>query len=473
MNPVLEKLNLQFTAVKAGQQSAYDFVGELMANMFSLRGLVLPLLNDFQAWAQQDTSDHLRNVALANVMLGQLAMFDFRIKDALNYCACANRIFSDISDEDGLAVSNNIEGSVYRNLGDLDMALKLQYRSHARLKSSGKFPFSNVACSYQLAELYADTGAYERALGAYDDCLQDLIKGDFTGFHSLALEGKAVAYHHLGEQDKARECFDQAIALCQGKSGFTMQLTRALSDYGTYWLDLGEYDKSIDYQNQAMKLRIEHDMPVAAITNMIQLGKVYLLQNRPAEAEDTWLKACDLAGNLQSKPKMAQLNFLLSDFYRGRNDLQKSLDYYRTYHQISEELNKEDGENKLKRAEILFAAEQTEKENAIIKTQKAEIERKNKELQETIDELTITKVSRRAKALTLLIAVVMIIAEEPITHLVLHYIGEENFYFSMSAKIIVVLSLKPIDSAIEHYLLKRIILNNKIAPANRHTLAVK
>ena len=46
-------------------------------------------------------------------------------------------------------------------------------------------------------------------------------------------------------------------------------------------------------------------------------------------------------------------------------------------------------------------------------------------------------------------------------HLILHYIGEENVYFVMGAKILVILSLKPIDSAIEHYLLRRVILKKK------------
>ena len=151
----------------------------------------------------------------------------------------------------------------------------------------------------------------------------------------------------------------------------------------------------------------------------------------------------------------------MSEYYQDSKDVEKSLYHYKAFHTVSDEVNKEDGEKKVKRAEILFAAEQTQKENAIIKAQKAEIEKKNKELQETIDELTITKVSRRAKALTLLVAIVMIIAEEPIMHLVQHYIGEENFYFSMVAKILVILSLKPIDSAIEHYLLHKIVLKKK------------
>ena len=66
------------------------------------------------------------------------------------------------------------------------------------------------------------------------------------------------------------------------------------------------------------------------------------------------------------------------------------------------------------------------------------------------------------------IAIVIIIAEEPIIQLILHYIGKENIYFVMGAKILVILSLKPIDSAIEHYLLRSVILKKKGAGRGIH-----
>jgi hypothetical protein len=215
-----------------------------------------------------------------------------------------------------------------------------------------------------------------------------------------------------------------------------------------------------------MKLRIENKIPLGAITNMIQLGKIYQLQNKPGDELTIWQQALEQSVSLNAKPKISQLHSLLSDFYKDAGDTTKSYEHFIAYHTVQEELNREDGEKKIKRAEILFAAEQTAKENAIIKAQKAEIEHKNKELQETIDELTITKVSRRAKALTLLVAVIMILLEEPLMHLTHRFvIGEENEYLGLAAKVIIVLSLKPIDSAIEHYLLKKIVIKKKPAMA--------
>jgi hypothetical protein len=56
----------------------------------------------------------------------------------------------------------------------------------------------------------------------------------------------------------------------------------------------------------------------------------------------------------------------------------------------------------------------------------------------------------------------MILVEEPLIHMVHHYIGEENFYIGLGAKILIILSLKPIDSAIEHFLLSKIVLKKRL-----------
>ena len=95
----------------------------------------------------------------------------------------------------------------------------------------------------------------------------------------------------------------------------------------------------------------------------------------------------------------------------------------------------------------LFESEQTKKENVIIRAQKVEIENKNQQLQETIDELTITKVSRKAKAITLVVGITLIVAEDPIFNLVLTRIGENNYLLSILAKIIIIFMIEEIKLA--------------------------
>ena len=66
-------------------------------------------------------------------------------------------------------------------------------------------------------------------------------------------------------------------------------------------------------------------------------------------------------------------------------NLSEGLAHYKAFHEIKELVNHEDMEGKVKNQVRLFQAEQTKKENAIINAQKKEIEKKNIELQETIN----------------------------------------------------------------------------------------
>src|SRR6185369_13726670 len=142
-----------------------------------------------------------------------------------------------------------------------------------------------------------------------------------------------------------------------------------------------------------------------------------------------------------------QVHLLLSKVYKAKNDLEKSLYHYEIFHEVREQVQEEDNVRKLADAKLIFEAEQTKKENIIIKKQKQEIEQKNIELQETIDELTITRISRKAKALTLFIAIVLFIFEDSILEFALHILSSENYYISLAVKIGIVFSLNPIDKA--------------------------
>jgi len=158
---------------------------------------------------------------------------------------------------------------------------------------------------------------------------------------------------------------------------------------------------------------------------------------------------------------MYQIHLLLSDIYHCKNDPGRSLFHYKQYHSLQEQASQEDNAKKIKNVKLVFEADQTKKENSIIKKQKAEIQKKNIELQDTIDELTITKVSKKAKAFTLLIAIALFIFEDGILHFVFHLLPASNFWFSLGIKMVIIFSLKPINGALEHHLIRKVIRKKK------------
>jgi len=82
-------------------------------------------------------------------------------------------------------------------------------------------------------------------------------------------------------------------------------------------------------------------------------------------------------------------------------------------------------------------------------------------LQDTIDELTITKAGKKAKAFTLLIAIVLFILQDGILHFVFRLMPANNFWLSLVVKMVIIFSLSPINTAIEHNLIKKVVKKKK------------
>ena len=81
---------------------------------------------------------------------------------------------------------------------------------------------------------------------------------------------------------------------------------------------------------------------------------------------------------------------------------------------------------------------------------------KNIELQETIDELTKARVGRQAATISFVILIMLFVLEELMLGPVIDRMTNNNLWYSAGAKFILALLLKPLESAIESFLLKQV-----------------
>ena len=176
-----------------------------------------------------------------------------------------------------------------------------------------------------------------------------------------------------------------------------------------------------------------------------------------------------MAEQLKVKPKMYQVHALLSQLYERTGDLEKSLAHYKTFHGLRAQVEQDDNARKLADAKLVYEAEQTKKENVVIKAQKHEIESKNIQLQDTIDELTLATVSRKARGFTLLLAIVLFVLQNELMGWALGLLSSDNYFLSLGVKMAIVFSLIPINQAIERYLLKRVIKKRARPPLAQTT----
>jgi len=407
-------------------------------------------------WAKKDYELHYRILCLAEYTLAVMAWRDERYEEALSISLKSQGMFASINDEDGIACCSLLIGSTYRSLGNIELGLKYVLEANQQLEKSGKYRFYLCISCYQLGEMYSATNHHEEALRMHEKAI--LLSGDAGDkiIKALALDGIAGVYMHQKKYSLVMKFLEEALALSK-EGNFGDFEARVLNDIGIYYLETGNLAESLNYINQAHAIREKLNAFGGMITDMQQMADIYEKQGRLDDAIAMLQKALKIAEDIKVKMKMFPLHEMLSRIYQTKGDVEKSLEHYKLFHSLREEVDHVDAEKKVENMQLIFEAEQTKKENAIIKAQKKEIEIKNVELQQTIDELTRTRVGRKAKAITLGVAVTLFILEEILTEFVVHpFIPRDNFLISLGADGVIVFSLKPIERATETYLLHRI-----------------
>jgi tetratricopeptide (TPR) repeat protein len=425
---------------------------------------------NFYQWATENIEREPLKFSYAEFILG---MYHFTVEEfeqALHLFAKARKQFEDLDDADGKASCTLLTAATYRTFGNFDLALKLSWEAYAQLKQSANNPSSLAACANNMANINFELHHYDEARSMFFVAYEESKKADDFYFIIYALHGLGKVSMQQNNVAEAKEFFERALLLAE-ENHTLLGISNSITELANFYSSENDLAEAERLNKQALTMREENHYVAGAITNCIHLGEIYIKQSRWEEALGILNNALAMAEQIKVKPKIYQVHLLLSKIYKSRHDLEKSLYHYEIFHEVREQVQEEDNARKLADAKLIFEAEQTRKENVIIKKQKQEIEKKNIELQETIDELTLARVSRKAKALTLGVAIVMFIFEDPIIGFSLKLLSSNNYWLSLFLKMAIIFSLSPINRTIEHYLLKKVIKRKKQHPGSLVELA--
>ena len=380
---------------------------------------------------------------------------------ALQYVNFSQKHFEEISEPEGVALCIELRGGIYRTMGNFELAMKYSWQAYAVLKHSKEFKLFLCACLNTMAHVSMELHNYDDAAKWFMECLEESTTINLDYFRVYALHGLGNVSIAQNKFPDAKTYFEKALLVAE-ESKLPTSIGNALTELAHYYFLSGLYGEAERLNTDALTLRKRNNFIGAAVTNCIHLGEIYIKIEKWENALQILDEGLVMAEEIKVRPKIYMIHRLLSKIFRGRGDLAKALSHFEMFHDIREQVEKEDYARKLADARLLFEAEQTRKENIVIKKQKEEIERKNTELQETIDELTITRISRKAKALTLIIAIVLFILEDAILYFALHLVGDSGYFISLIVKMVIIFSLSPINMSIEKTLVKKVIRRKKI-----------
>jgi tetratricopeptide (TPR) repeat protein len=416
--------------------------------------------DEFYQWADANKQKHPLHFAYAKFLTAWNDFLADRLEHALKVVVEAKQQFETLNDDCGKIICNAVMAGAYRTMGNIDLTLKLGFECYRSLIPIGLFPHFLSACSYVIGIIYFELNNDSEALHYLESTLQQAEESGDLFWKNYSLHGLGKLFLREKNYDKAKRFFERALSDAE-KSGNQLAICNSLTELGNYHFQSGNYSESERLHTQALNLRLENNFIGGAVTSYLRLGEILIRDAKHDEARDVLMRGLSLAEQIKVKPKIYHAHQLLSEIFECRNDAAKALHHYRLFHEVRAEVEEEEFVRRVKNSKIVFEAEQAQKDNIIIRQQKTEIEKKNAQLQETIDALTLARVSRKARAFTFGIAIVMFVFEDTILHFALHELHSENYFASMAVKIGIIFSLKPINTAIEHYLMKEVLRKKK------------
>jgi predicted alpha/beta superfamily hydrolase/tetratricopeptide (TPR) repeat protein len=414
----------------------------------------------FFQWANDHAADAPLKLGCAVFLQGMDRFIAEELQASLPLLTRARAVFVERDDREGLGLCAMLIGATYRTFGNYDLALKMLWEGFELLKTSGRYPIFLAATANSMANIDLDMGNLDEALAMFNVTYAESTRADDFYFAVYGLHGLGRVYMQQARAEDAKEMFERALRLAE-KHEHPLHISNSLTELATFHFRSGNLDAAETLSTRALAIREQHRLLNGAVTNCLRLAEIRCVRSQWAEARQLLTRALAIAEELKVKPKMAQVHLQLSELYERMRDPKTSLLHYKQFHELREEVEREDNAKSLADAKAIFEAEQTRKENVIIKEQKAEIQRQNHQLQDTIDELTRAKIGRRAKALTLAVAIVLFIFQDAILRTALRLLASDNYFLLLGVKMAIIFSLSPINRGIERHLLRKVMRKRK------------
>ncbi len=295
--------------------------------------------------------------------------------------------FKNLKNDLGLARLYNIIATVYDNYGDYTAAIKNSRKAIEIAK--------NETLSEEQGDAYTTLGQIYSRIGDFSMAIEMLkkglelrakIKAPFAISSSLNLIART---HTLNKNyDLAIDYYYQSLELRKSIKD-TNGLPWTLLGFASLYSQMEEFDRAL--ANYEKALLNKNDNKRLELLCEIGIGKIYLKLNQPEKALNYLSKSLKRASELKIKTLIYDAHLYLSQLYHKTHNTSKELEHFIAYYQLKEEVINTEVTNKLKKQQIAFSVERSQKEAEIYQLKNVELKKayaivsqKNKEITDSI-----------------------------------------------------------------------------------------
>lgn len=291
------------------------------------------------------------------------------------------------------AEAYNLLGNVNLHMDNLDQALEY-YRDGLRLAKISHNTRAESSLHNNIGEIYNRLDANEQAKEYYE-------KGLRIALATNQANGIGIGYLNLGELAMKAGNYDVATKRVHDALDVFRKDHDKLGEAHVLFLmaDIltlkGELDQAENYYKDAEAIEKETGDQYNYLRTGIAYTKLLIKKKNFSAAESKCLKLLDLSLELNASNNTAIAQSLLAKIYEMQKQYEKALTYYKKYHDMDIQSQKEALEERLHHIRSQFKIEQAQHEKEIFRLKNVELSSKNNELQTLYNTIaTISEIGR-------------------------------------------------------------------------------
>ncbi|MFT5873201.1 MAG: diguanylate cyclase (GGDEF)-like protein [Clostridium sp.] len=285
-----------------------------------------------------------------------------KLNDCFNYAFDAYKIFKIYDNPIELAGTLNLIGIVYFYNAMYERALENFLRAlHLLEETEDYLTMSKVLNN--MGEVYKEVGNLEEALSFYNKAFNLCEKYDYMTSQAVILENMGAIYFRKKDFTYSFECYKKSYDILINHNNITA-LSEVENSIGKIHFIREEYDKARECYNNAFSQLEGIENKFFIIYVLINMAELEMLENEELFLSYLY-KAIIYGEEINAGKKLSEIYKIITEFYERKGDFRLSLEFYKRYHLMEQEIETTVVSHKLEIIKIelnkLFSGEEAEK----------------------------------------------------------------------------------------------------------------
>jgi serine phosphatase RsbU (regulator of sigma subunit)/tetratricopeptide (TPR) repeat protein len=313
-------------------------------------------------------NDEYNGQALALNRLGNVSQLNTNYLKALDYYLKALEINERVGNKAEIARTLVNLANVYSVIGQYQRSIEhflAALNIHASIEEKEGFAWNSLG----IARLFKKLDLLDRAMQYAESALEyykeiELETGKSVGV-TLSLSEIGSIYHKLGNYDKSLEYTQMVLEINERTGNRYGQAANNIS-LGIIFFDKGQNDLALMHLNraEAIKTEISDSLDLAPLYRY--LGKLVMRNNDYAKAQQYFIKSLQFAQKHRLIPDLTEVYLNLSDVYTKTGQHVKALEAYKNHSSYKDSINSSD----IARLDMQYEFEKREKEQELLARQR-------------------------------------------------------------------------------------------------------